>query len=244
MNLRVLTFSLLHTALMARWSLHVTKAIRDLGVLLLVTYTGLITYTVLYWKHIKCWDSFGEALVNQFPLQSKGCYTLNLFIPIYTQRSRKMKILWGTAQGGTFYMSHTYLLQSQVILDFGLRFLHFELSYKQKDLTDYKHWNHWENFSKARAQKCKFERMHFVLQFRFLLLWYLMYYSVIWRPYLRKDILLLERVQRHATTCISIIYLTWFSSGLYKSRLTHAAKNTTSDNDSGAEWYCIFLKIS
>ena len=50
-----------------------------------------------------------------------------------------MKILegWGTGQGGTFmysYMSHTYLLQSQVILNFGLHVLHFlNCHNKQKD---------------------------------------------------------------------------------------------------------------
>ena len=53
-----------------------------------------------------------------------------------------MKILGGTAQDCMFmysYMSHMYLLQSQVIVNFGLHVLHFEMSYKQKDFTGYKH---------------------------------------------------------------------------------------------------------
>ena len=38
------------------------------------------------------------------------------------------------------YMLHAYLLQSQVILaQFWIAWLHFEMSYQQKDLTDYKH---------------------------------------------------------------------------------------------------------
>ena len=70
-----------------------------------------------------------------------------LAIPILcvtNQGSRKMKVLWGKTQDGTAmysYLSHMYLLQLQVILNIldCMHVLHFELSYKQKDLTDYKH---------------------------------------------------------------------------------------------------------
>ena len=88
-------------------------------------------------------------------IQSRVVCTTCIVWVCFIQRSRKIKFLGeGTAQDdmvllctSTCHICICYI-QSQVILNIldCMHVLHSEFSHKQKDLTDYKHWNYWESF--------------------------------------------------------------------------------------------------